>query len=98
MLLGGACGFLKQAAAAIQNRDLPAKVHLVNRVSAIIEQLAVMLNFEEGGEVVDNLCRIYDWWMKELLEASSVNAPGRLLAIGAQMEKMQETWQQRAIA
>ena len=61
LLLEGARGFTAKAMVAIQQRDLPAKARLVGRVSAIIEQLLVMLNFEEGGEVVSNLSRIYEW-------------------------------------
>ena len=98
MLLGGAQGFIDQTVVAIQQRDLPAKTRLVNRVSAIIEQLVIMLNFEGGGEVVDNLSRIYEWWLTELFEASSQNATDRLRHIAVQMGNMQETWQSQVLA
>ena len=93
MLLEGARGFMTKAVVAIQQRDLPAKASLVNRVCAIIEQLVVMLNFEEGGEVVANLSRIYEWWLKELLDASGQDAVDRLQRISTQMGAMQESWQ-----
>ena len=94
LLLEGARGFTAKAMVAIQQRDLPAKARLVGRVSAIIEQLLVMLNFEEGGEVVSNLSRIYEWWLKELLDASCHDAVDRLQRICTQMGSMQESWQQ----
>ena len=94
MLLEGAQRFLNQAIVALRSRDIPAKARLVNRVSAIIEELTVRLNHEEGGEVVENLTRIYEWWLKELFEASQKNQPERLEFIGHQMADMKATWDQ----
>lgn len=92
MLLDGASGFTDQAVAAIQQRDQPAKFRLVNRVSAIIEQLVTMLNYEEGGAVVDNLSRIYEWWLRELLDASAQDSAPRLQRISLQMGSLKESW------
>ena len=97
MLLEGAQRFLSQAIQALRNRDIQTKARLVNRVSAIIEELAVRLNHEEGGEVVDNLTRIYEWWLKELFEASQKNQPERLEYIGRQMAEMKGTWDQVSV-
>jgi flagellar protein FliS len=94
MLLEGAQRFLGQAVVALRSRDIAGKAKLVNRVSAIIEELAVRLNHEEGGEVVENLTRIYEWWLKELFEASQKNQPERLEFIGHQMAEMKATWDQ----
>lgn len=98
MLLEGARGFTLQAATAMKEHDQPGKTHLVNRVAAIIEQLVVMLNFEEGGPVVENLAAIYEWWIKELMEASHANDPERLLRIAIQMGSMGEGWEQQGVA
>ena len=92
MLLEGAQRFLHQAIQAMRSRDIPTKARLVNRVSAIIEELAVRLNHEEGGEVVENLTRIYEWWLKELFEASQKNQPERLEAIERQIADMKSAW------
>jgi flagellar protein FliS len=92
MLLEGAQRFLAQAIVALRSRDIAGKAKLVNRVSAIIEELAVRLNHEEGGEVVENLTRIYEWWLKELFEASQKNQPERLEFIGHQMADLKSTW------
>jgi len=92
MLLEGASGFTDRVVVAIQQRDAPAKVRMVNKVSAIIEHLATMLNYEDGGAVVDNLSRIYEWWLRELLDASATDASDRLQAIAAQMGVLKESW------
>ena len=98
MLLEGARGFTTQAVSAIQRQDQEGKAHLVNRVGAIIEQLVVMLNFEEGGEVVGNLARVYEWWLQELLAASEANDAERLLHVARQMEGLGESWQELGVA
>ncbi len=94
MLLEGARRFTDQAVAAIQRRDVPSKARSVNRVSAIIEELMVRLNHEDGGEVVQNLTRLYEWWLHELFDASQVNQAERLQRISTQMESIQRTWEE----
>lgn len=92
MLLEGAQRFLLQAQAAIRARDIPARARLVNRVSSIIEELAIRLNHEEGGELVTNLTRVYDWWLKELFEGSQRNEVERLAVIERQIGDMKTAW------
>jgi flagellar protein FliS len=92
LLLEGAQKFLSQAVAAIQRRDIATRARMVNRVSSIVEELAVRLNYEEGGELVGNLSRVYDWWLKELFEASQKNEPQRLEIIVRQIGEMKTAW------
>lgn len=92
LLLEGAQRFLVQAVAAVRRRDIPTRARMVNRVSSIVEELAIRLNHEEGGELVMNLTRVYDWWLKELFEASQRNQAERLEAIQAQIGEMKAAW------
>ena len=92
MLLEGASGFTDQVVLAIQQRDGQTKLRMVNKVSAILEHLVTMLNFEEGGPVVDNLSRIYEYWLRELLDASAKDAPARLMRISSQMGTLKGSW------
>lgn len=94
MLLEGGQRFLGQAITAMANRDIPAKARLVNRVSAIIEELMVRLNHEEGGELVANLSRLYDWWLNELFEGSQNNQPDRLERVHRQMGEVRASWEE----
>ena len=61
-------------------------------VSSIVEELAIRLDHEGGGELVLNLTRIYDWWLKELFEASQKNQPERLEALERQIAEMKAAW------
>lgn len=94
MLLEGAQRFLMQAMVAMSKRDIPAKARLVNRVSAIIEELLVQLNHEQGGELVGNLVRLYDWWLTELFQGSQNNQPDRLERVVRQMGELKGTWEE----
>ena len=92
MLLEGAQKFLIQAITATRNRDIATKARMVNKVSSILEELTIRLNHEEGGELVTNLTRIYEWWLRELFDASQKNEPERLVFIGTQIAEMRATW------
>lgn len=94
MLLEGAQKFLTQAMAAMSQRDIPTKARLVNRVSAIIEELTVRLDHESGGELAVNLARLYEWWLNELFEGSQHNQPERLQRVHRQMGEIRLTWQE----
>jgi len=94
MLMEGAQRFLGQAISAMVKRDIPNKARLVNRVSAIIEELMVQLNHEEGGELVVNLSRLYEWWLNELFQGSQNNQPERLERVQRQIGEVRTTWEE----
>jgi flagellar biosynthetic protein FliS len=95
ILLEGGQKFLNLLLAAMAAKDVPAKARHANRVSDIILELSLRLNREDGGEVVDNLERIYKWWMDELFEAARKDEPNRLETMRNQMNIMRNTWEER---
>lgn len=94
MLLEAGQKFLGLAIVAMNNRDTAAKSRHFSRVSAIIVELRGRLNHEEGGELVLNLTRIYQWWIDVLFESSLKNEPERLQLILNQMAEMRATWEE----
>lgn len=94
LLLEGAQRFLTQAAQAIARRDVATRAKSVNRASAIVEELMVRLDHENGGELVQNLIRVYEWWTHEMFEASTRSDARRLEKIASQMGEMKATWDQ----
>ncbi len=93
LLLEGAQRFVGQAVMAMGRRDISGRARSINRASAIVEELMVRLNHEEGGPVVDNLVRIYEWWTHEMFEGSKGTDPTRLNRIAQQMGELKETWE-----
>lgn len=94
MLLEGGQRFINLAVNAMKTRDLPGQARYVNRVADIILALRERLNFEEGGELVENLVRIYDWWTDVLFDASMKAEPERLQMISNQMGSMRASWEE----
>lgn len=93
LLLEGAQRFVGQAALAMERRDIPGRARAINRASAIVEELMVRLNHEDGGPVVANLVRIYEWWTFEMFEGSKGMDPTRLNLIATQMGELKDTWE-----
>jgi flagellar secretion chaperone FliS len=94
MLLEGGQRFINLALQAMEHHDLINQAQYVNRTSDIIFGLKERLNFDDGGEVVENLVRIYDWWMNEIFDGAQSNQPERLQFIFNQMGEMKETWEE----
>jgi flagellar protein FliS len=94
MLLEGAQRFLLQAITATKNRNIGDKARYVNRVSAIIEELMVQVDTNDGNELAINLSRIYEWWMGQLFEGSRNNRAENMEMIYTQMNEMKLAWMQ----
>lgn len=94
LLLEGAQRFLLQASQALSRRDFAAKGQALNRVTAIVEELAVRLDHEGGGELAGNLVRLYDWWGREIIDAGAKLDGARLERVSRQMGEMKQTWEQ----
>jgi flagellar protein FliS len=94
LLLEGGQRFATQALQAMKVKDLPNQARCVNRVADIIVELRERLNHEEGGELVENLIRIYDWWTNELFDGSMKGQPERLQRIVQQMGEFRVTWEE----
>lgn len=95
-LLEGGQRALEDLMAAIRRQDPAARERLIPRASAWIEEMMVRLDHEAGGELVQNLSRVYEWWLHELLEGAPRNELARLDRIAGQMGAMREAWVQKA--
>ncbi len=94
LLLEGGQRFIAQATHAIARKDYAAKGQAINRVSSILEELTVHLDLEGGGELAQNLLRLYDWWGREVLNASSRLDTTRLEVVSRQMGDLRQSWEQ----
>ena len=70
MLLEGALERLANARGAIQRGDVQSKGELIGQVIAIVDNLRVSLDLENGGELSQNLEALYDYLGRRLLEAN----------------------------
>ena len=93
LLLQGGQRFLVKAEEAIRRQDPMMRDHHLKRVLAILQDLTRRLNHEQGGELVDNLMRVYDWWGRELLDAGAQDDLDRLSLVSSQMGEIRRSWE-----
>ena len=70
MLYDGAITFLEQAKERIQARDYAKKGILISQALDIIAELDGSLNVEKGGEIAQNLHKLYIYCNTRLLQAN----------------------------
>ena len=92
MLYDGAIRFLKEAAAEISKNNITAKIHFVEKVEKIIEYLQSCLDRENGGEIAENLHRLYEYMLVRLTEANFYNDVARLEEIAKLIGTIREGW------
>lgn len=93
LLLEGGQRILVKLEEAVAAKDPRLKDHFVKKSLAILGELRLRLNHEQGGELVDNLIRLYDWWHREILLGRSNGDIDRLRRVRAQMDDMRQAWE-----
>ena len=93
ILLEGGQRYLAQAIKAMGAKDEASAAASLSRVSEIICELILRLNHEAGGDLVENLNQIYDWWTLELFEAGQGQDRVRLQALSDLMGELSLTWE-----
>lgn len=83
---------LAQAKFAIENNDMENKANLLGRVWDILSTLQGSLDVEKGGEVAENLERMYEYMSNRLFEASSENNPEIISEVIKLMLTVKEGW------
>lgn len=96
MLYDGAIKFLKQAIEKIEAGDAEGKGLLLNRAIDIINELDCTLNMESGGEIAENLRRLYDFMRRHLFRANAKQDPQMICEVIKLLEDLNQGW--RAIA
>lgn len=92
MLYDGAIRFLKEASREIAKRNIPAKIGLLEKVEKIVEYLQSCLDREHGGEIAENLQRLYDYMLVRLTEANLYNDIAKLGEIETLLGTVREGW------
>ena len=92
MLYEGALDRIAQAKGAILRKDIEAKANLTNRVMDIITHLQSSLELEKGGEVAENLYRLYDYMNRQVFAASRDNDPAKLEEVASLIREIKSAW------
>ena len=74
----------------------PARIELIGKAIIkardIISELMVSLNFDQGGEIAQNLFSLYTWFNKELIEANIHQDLRRITVIRNQLSELRNAW------
>lgn len=73
MLYEGAIRFMKQAALAIDKKDIAGRGMNIGRAYDIVVELSNTLNFEAGGDLAKNLEQLYMFVTEQLTKANVKN-------------------------
>lgn len=85
---------LGRAIHALNQQNLPSAITSFLRVSEVIMEATVRLDLENGGELAQNLKRLYDFWTSEIMIASKARDTARLAAVANGMGEIRSGWEQ----
>jgi flagellar protein FliS len=93
ILLEGGQRLLAKAGDAIRQKDSTARDFYLKKVNAVLRELVNRLNHEQGGDLVDNLVRVYDWWGCEISAACSQGDLDRIRVVSEQLGDIRRAWE-----
>ncbi|NWJ41144.1 MAG: flagellar export chaperone FliS [Geothrix sp.] len=79
---------------ALNRNDISGAATSLTRVLDAITEATLRLNYEDGGELVENLEKLYDWWTRELVAAGHLKDAKRLAVVAEQMGDIRQAWEQ----
>lgn len=92
LLYEGAIKFLSQAKECQASGDIPGKTNCINRAMDIINELNQSLNLQEGGEISQNLKRLYEFWNDHLIRAKVRKEAQPIDDVIKMMASLTEAW------
>ena len=97
MLYDGAIQAADSACAAIASGNIPARKAGISKMMGIIAHLQNTLDMERGGEIAENLDRIYTWANVRLLDAVVQNDATPVEEVRRVLGNLREAWQTIAV-
>ncbi|KPK86772.1 MAG: hypothetical protein AMJ81_00480 [Phycisphaerae bacterium SM23_33] len=92
MLYEGAIKFLYRTIEAMETGNHEAKAKDLERAVAIVDELNANLDMEAGGEVAQNLRRLYNFMTTHLTQATMRNDPQMVRDVIACLKDLNEGW------
>ena len=94
LLFDGAARFLRQALKALERGDHPGFAQSISRAHAIVGELADSLNRAEGGEIADNLARLYAFMLVHLTQGLIERSPAHVQRVLGLLSTLREGFEQ----
>ena len=92
LLYEGAIKFMKLAIQELEAGNYLAKGQYINRAQDIINELNAVLDRNAGGEIAENLCKLYCFVNTRLSEANIKRDPQMIREVISIMEELNQGW------
>jgi len=92
MLYDGAIKFMKLAIQEIEAGNWVAKAQYLSRAQDILSELNAVLDMEGGGEIAQNLRRLYAFMNRRLFQANAKKDPQMIREVISLMEDLNQSW------
>jgi len=92
MLYEGAIQNVKKATMAIDKKDVATKGVAIGKAHDIINELLNTLDVEVGGKVAEDLDRLYNFMIEQLLKANLESSKEPLQTVQKLLETLLEGW------
>ncbi|CUU10429.1 MAG: flagellar export chaperone FliS [Fimbriimonadales bacterium] len=92
MLYDGAIRFINNAIDAMQNRQYEQQNYYLQRAQKILAELISSLDFDKGGEIAENLFRLYTYMYNQLVEANLQDSVERAQHVVNLLSELREAW------
>lgn len=98
MLFDGAIRFLECALTGFAQEDVAESYQTINnnvlRAQAIIHELNISLNMEQGGDFAQTLRRLYDYFDRRLQESNLKKVPVGIEEVIGRLTTLRDAWAQ----
>lgn len=92
MLLEGALSKLSLAQGMMTANEYTKSAEQISTVIAIVDSLRASLNHDAGGEIANNLHRLYDYMENRLLQANLNKDANMLVEVGKLLGEIKSGW------
>ncbi|MBM4024323.1 MAG: flagellar export chaperone FliS [Planctomycetes bacterium] len=92
LLYDGAIKFLKLAIKEMEAGNDAAKGQYLSRAQDIVQELDAVLDMDGGGEVAQNLRKLYLFMNRRLWQANAKRDPQMVREVIALLEELNQSW------
>jgi flagellar protein FliS len=96
LLYDGALRSSAVAIEAMERRDIPTRRNAITRTLAIVSELQSTLDMEKGGQIAEDLDRLYTWITDSLVRATVEQNAAPIHDVRKVLEIMRDGWHQIA--
>jgi len=84
---------IAEAKGSIERGEIGRKGEQIGKALAIVEGLLMSLDNEQGGEIAENLTRLYDYMARHLVRANLENDAAALDEISGLIRELRDGWE-----